>query len=174
MFGNQTHNVSMDRVKFESLKKEHHGQSTLHGCSLLGIAWATTDANSKDKPMPTIFACLGGMTINDNSRDPKSARNKLFEDIAKAIDTQLTARRAAPVDVTYVYATLNSRTTGWTQQHPQANSAVISFIKGHFQHRGCPVNVRTVAYRNTNTAAGVSVSYYPHYHLAREGPVSIA
>jgi hypothetical protein len=163
----------MDHVKSASLKKEHHGQSSLHGCSFLGITWATTEPNSRDKPMPTIYACLGGMTINDNSTNPQSARNKLFHNIAAAIDAQLTALNAAPVDVTYVYATLPSRSGGWTAQHSLANGVVTSFIKGHFERRRIQVNVRMVPYRNTNTPAGVSVSYYPHYLRDPAGPVSI-
>lgn len=174
MPGSQTHPVSMDNVKSASLKKEHHGQSSLHGCSFLGISWATTEPRSKDQPMPTVYACLGGMTINDFSTNQNSARNRLFGNIARAIDGQLQALNAAPVDVTYVYATVPSRTGGWTPQHPEANAAVHSFIKGHFQHRNRTVNVRMVGYRNTNTPAGVSVSYYPHYYRASEGPVSIA
>ncbi|KAK3300658.1 uncharacterized protein B0H64DRAFT_20242, partial [Chaetomium fimeti] len=169
----QTHSVSMDHVQSKSLKKEHHAQSKLHGCSLLGIAWPTTDASSRDRPMPTVYACLGGTTINDGSSNPKSARKKLFEKIASAIDGQLSDLNANPVDITYVYATIFSRTEGWVEQHPQANAVVRDFIKGHFRSRNRQVNVRSVPYRNTNTAAGVTVSYYPHYYNDRKGPVSI-
>ena len=175
MLGSQTHTVSMDHVKADSLKKEHHGQSTLHGCSLLGIAWPTTDANSKDKPMPTIYACLGGTTINDNSPNPRSARNRLFESIARTIDNQLHAlNNAAPIDITYVYATRPGRAGAWTPQHPEGNAAVHAFIKGHFQQRGFVVKVQGVPYRNQNTAAGVTVAYYPHYYKDQAGPASIA
>ncbi|KAH6844602.1 hypothetical protein B0I37DRAFT_433036, partial [Chaetomium sp. MPI-CAGE-AT-0009] len=169
----QTHTVTMDHVESETLKQEHHGQAKLHGCSFLGIAWQTAEPKSKDKPMPTVYACLGGATINNTSPDPKSAKHKLFDNIARAIDGQLAALHAAPVDVTYVYATRRSG-GGWAEQHPEANAAVLNFIMGHFHLRRCQVNVRRVAYRNTNTAAGVTVSYYPHYYRASEGPVSIA
>ncbi len=144
-------NVSMDKWEIKPYTNDRdYFETTLHGCSALGVTFSGNQA---------LFACLGGATIQ-----VEKTGTALMNKVKAAIDAKVTAGSAI-VDIHYVYA----KTTAGQEQHVAGGTLVRNALQTYCTGT---VKLKQTPYTN-NRQNGYIVHFYPSDIKKSEGPVSI-